>query len=100
MNDYKEYFKQHDEIRNRVIEICQLFHRYDPRLYHDIAMDHLYFFMITIITSALLVIALFILNFIVCFILITLRCQMILLVMKLPSARKIEMTTITDVLTK
>lgn len=44
MNDYKEYFKQHDEIRNRVIEICQLFHRYDPRLYSDIAMDHLYFF--------------------------------------------------------
>ena len=44
MNDFKEYFKQHDEIKNRVIEICQLFHRYDPRLYHDIAMDDIFFF--------------------------------------------------------
>jgi hypothetical protein len=44
MNDYKEYFKQHDEIKNRVIEICQLFHRYDSRLYHDIAIDDIFFF--------------------------------------------------------
>ena len=44
MNDFKEYFKQHDEIKNRVIEICQLFHRYDPRLYVDVLMEDLYFF--------------------------------------------------------
>lgn len=44
MDDYVEYFMEHDEIRKRIIEICQLFHRYDPRLYHDVAMDDIYFF--------------------------------------------------------
>jgi hypothetical protein len=44
MNYHIEYFKQHDEIKDRIIEICQLFHRHDPRLYPDIAMDDILFF--------------------------------------------------------
>jgi hypothetical protein len=39
-----EYFKQHDEIKKRIIEICQLFHRHYPSRYPDIAMDEILFF--------------------------------------------------------
>ena len=44
MNYHIEYFKQHDEIKERIIEICQLFHRHDPRLYPYIAIDDILFF--------------------------------------------------------
>jgi hypothetical protein len=44
MNYHIEYFKQHDEIKERIIEICQLFHRHDPRMYPDIAMDDILFY--------------------------------------------------------
>jgi hypothetical protein len=43
MNDYKNYFIEHEKLRNRIIAICMLFHQEDPELYPDIAIDDIVF---------------------------------------------------------
>ena len=43
MNDYKNYFIEHEKLRNRIIGICMLFHQHDPELYPDIAIDDIVF---------------------------------------------------------
>jgi hypothetical protein len=43
MNDYKNYFIEHEKLRNRIISICMLFHQNDPELYPDIAIDDIVF---------------------------------------------------------
>jgi len=43
MNDYKQYFIEHEKLRNRIIGICMLFHQHDPELYPDIAIEDIVF---------------------------------------------------------
>jgi hypothetical protein len=43
MNDYKNYFIEHEKLRNRIIDICMLFHQEDPELYPDIAIEDIVF---------------------------------------------------------
>ena len=43
MNDYKQYFIEHEKLRNRIIGICMLFHQNDPELYPDIAIEDIIF---------------------------------------------------------
>jgi hypothetical protein len=43
MNDYKNYFIEHEKLRNRIISICMLFHQNDPELYPDIAIEDIVF---------------------------------------------------------
>jgi hypothetical protein len=43
MNDYKNYFIEHEKLRNRIIGICMLFHQEDPELYPDIAIENILF---------------------------------------------------------
>lgn len=43
MNDYKQYFIEHEKLRNRIIDICMLFHRHDPDLYPDICIEDIIF---------------------------------------------------------
>jgi hypothetical protein len=43
MNDYKNYFIEHEKLRNRIIDICMLFHQNDPELYPDIAIEDIVF---------------------------------------------------------
>jgi hypothetical protein len=43
MNDYKQYFIEHEKLRNRIIGICMLFHQNDPELYPDIAIEDIVF---------------------------------------------------------
>jgi hypothetical protein len=43
MNDYKNYFIEHEKLRNRIIGICMLFHQNDPELYPDIAIEDIVF---------------------------------------------------------
>jgi len=43
MNDYKQYFIEHEKLRNRIIDICMLFHQNDPELYPDICIDDIVF---------------------------------------------------------
>jgi len=43
MNDYKQYFIEHEKLRNRIIEICMLFHQNDPELYPDICIEDIIF---------------------------------------------------------
>jgi hypothetical protein len=43
MNDYKNYFIEHEKLRNRIIDICMLFHQHDPELYPDIAIEDIVF---------------------------------------------------------
>jgi hypothetical protein len=43
MNDYINYFIEHEKLRNRIISICMLFHQEDPELYPDIAIDDIVF---------------------------------------------------------
>jgi hypothetical protein len=43
MNDYKNYFIEHEKLRNRIISICMLFHQHDPELYPDIAIEDIVF---------------------------------------------------------
>jgi hypothetical protein len=43
MNDYKNYFIEHEKLRNRIIAICMLFHQEDPELYPDIAIEDIVF---------------------------------------------------------
>jgi len=43
MNDYKQYFIEHEKLRNRIIGICMLFHQNDPELYPDITIDDIVF---------------------------------------------------------
>jgi len=43
MNDYRQYFIEHEKLRNRIISICMLFHQHDPELYPDIAIEDIIF---------------------------------------------------------
>jgi len=43
MNDYKNYFIEHEKLRNRIIGICMLFHQEDPELYPDICIEDIIF---------------------------------------------------------
>jgi hypothetical protein len=43
MNDYKQYFIEHEKLRNRIIDICMLFHKHDPDLYPDICIEDIVF---------------------------------------------------------
>jgi hypothetical protein len=43
MNDYKQYFIEHEKLRNRIIDICMLFHQNDPELYPDICIEDIVF---------------------------------------------------------
>jgi hypothetical protein len=43
MNDYKNYFIEHEKLRNRIISICMLFHQEDPELYPDICIEDIVF---------------------------------------------------------
>jgi hypothetical protein len=43
MNDYKQYFIEHEKLRNRIIGICMLFHQNDPELYPDICIEDIIF---------------------------------------------------------
>jgi hypothetical protein len=43
MNDYKNYFIEHEKLRNRIIGICMLFHQHDPELYPDICIEDIIF---------------------------------------------------------
>jgi hypothetical protein len=43
MNDYKNYFIEHEKLRNRIIGICMLFHQNDPELYPDICIEDIIF---------------------------------------------------------
>jgi hypothetical protein len=43
MNDYKNYFIEHEKLRNRIIGICMLFHQEDPELYPDICIEDIVF---------------------------------------------------------
>jgi len=43
MNDYKNYFIEHEKLRNRIINICMLFHSNDPELYPDICIEDIIF---------------------------------------------------------
>ena len=43
MNDYKNYFIEHEKLRNRIISICMLFHQEDPELYPDICIEDIIF---------------------------------------------------------
>ena len=43
MNDYINYFIEHEKLRNRIIGICMLFHQEDPELYPDIAIEDIVF---------------------------------------------------------
>jgi hypothetical protein len=43
MNDYKQYFIEHEKLRNRIIAICMLFHQEDPELYPDICIEDIIF---------------------------------------------------------
>jgi hypothetical protein len=43
MNDYKQYFIEHEKLRNRIIDICMLFHQEDPELYPDICIEDIIF---------------------------------------------------------
>jgi hypothetical protein len=43
MNDFKNYFIEHEKLRNRIIGICMLFHQEDPELYPDICIEDILF---------------------------------------------------------
>jgi hypothetical protein len=43
MNDFKNYFIEHEKLRNRIIGICMLFHQEDPELYPDICIEDIVF---------------------------------------------------------
>jgi len=43
MNNYKNYFIEHEKLRNRIINICMLFHQHDPELYPDICIEDIIF---------------------------------------------------------
>ena len=43
MNDYKNYFIEHEKLRNRIISICMIFHQNDPELYPDICIEDIIF---------------------------------------------------------
>jgi len=43
MSKYKKFFTQHSLLKERIIEICRLFHKHDPDLYPDILEEDLLF---------------------------------------------------------
>lgn len=43
MSKYKQFFTEHFLLKERIIEICRLFHKHDPDLYPDILEKDLLF---------------------------------------------------------
>ena len=43
MSKYKQFFTEHSLLKERIIEICRLFHKHDPDLYPDILEEDLLF---------------------------------------------------------
>ena len=61
MSKYKQFFTEHSLLKERIIEICRLFHKNDPDLYPDILEEDLLFIFderntITVINSELITI--------------------------------------------
>ena len=61
MSKYKQFFTEHSLLKERIIEICRLFHKNDPDLYPDILEENLLFIFderntITVINSELMTI--------------------------------------------
>lgn len=61
MSKYKQFFTQHSLLKERIIEICRLFHKHDSDLYPDILEEDLLFVFderntITVINSELITI--------------------------------------------
>ena len=61
MSKYKQFFTNHALLKERIIEICRLFHKNDPDLYPDILEENLLFIFderntITVINSELMTI--------------------------------------------
>ena len=61
MSKYKQFFTEHSLLKERIIEICRLFHKNDPDLYPDILEEDLLFIFderntITVINSELMTI--------------------------------------------
>ena len=61
MSKYKQFFTEHSLLKERIIEICRLFHKNDPDLYPDILEEDLLFVFderntITVINSELITI--------------------------------------------
>lgn len=43
MSKYKQFFTEHSLLKERIIEICRLFHKHDPDFYPDILEEDLLF---------------------------------------------------------
>ena len=59
MSKYKQFFTEHSLLKERIVEICRLFHKNDPDLYPDILEEDLLFVfdernIITVINSELI----------------------------------------------
>jgi hypothetical protein len=59
MSKYKQFFTEHSLLKERIIEICRLFHKHDSDLYPDIIEEDLLFIFdgnqtITVINSELI----------------------------------------------
>jgi len=45
MSKYQNSFLEYNRLNDRVIEICRLFHRHDPKMFPDIIEDEIMFYL-------------------------------------------------------